>query len=229
MSFDEDERKIIIYPPSSIIMFLVLLLLLFPIFLLIGLGFLSYGFIKIGLTPGQTILILSFSLAGSFVNIPIRRKDIVIEEDYEIPRLIKYIIGLPPYKIRTQVLCINLGGALIPLIVSLYIALRIPLLHLMISTAIIAVISRLMSKVIKGVGIILPAFIPPLISAMIAMLLLPENPAGLAYASGVMGTLIGADLLNLGRIRDMPGVISIGGAGIFDGIFLTGVLAAILS
>jgi Protein of unknown function (DUF1614) len=52
----------------------------------------------------------------------------------------------------------------------------------------------------------------------------------LAYICGSLGTLIGADLLNLGQIQ-APGapIASIGGAGRFDGIFMTGILAVLLA
>ena len=86
-----------------------------------------------------------------------------------------------------------------------------------------------MSRVVEGVGVVIPAFIPPIISALIAFILYPDNPAPVAYVSGALGTLIGADILNLRKLKDLPGIVSIGGAGVFDGIFLTGVLAALLS
>lgn len=42
--------------------------------------------------------------------------------------------------------------------------------------------------------------------------------------------LIGADLLNLGAVRGLGApVASIGGAGTFDGIFVTGILAVLLA
>jgi uncharacterized membrane protein len=45
-----------------------------------------------------------------------------------------------------------------------------------------------------------------------------------------LGTLIGADLLNLGKIQGLGApVASIGGAGTFDGIFMTAVLAVLLA
>lgn len=44
-----------------------------------------------------------------------------------------------------------------------------------------------------------------------------------------MGALIGADRLNLSRIADLGApVVSIGGAGTFDGVFLTGIIAGLL-
>jgi uncharacterized membrane protein len=52
----------------------------------------------------------------------------------------------------------------------------------------------------------------------------------LAYISGSLGTLIGADLLNLNNIQGLGApVASIGGAGTFDGIFVTGILAVLLA
>ena len=45
-----------------------------------------------------------------------------------------------------------------------------------------------------------------------------------------MGTLIGADLLNLDKISGLGApVASIGGAGTFDGIFLIGIMAVLLA
>jgi uncharacterized membrane protein len=48
--------------------------------------------------------------------------------------------------------------------------------------------------------------------------------------SGPLGILIGADILNIGKIRNLGApVASIGGAGTFDGIFLNGIMAVRLS
>jgi uncharacterized membrane protein len=80
------------------------------------------------------------------------------------------------------------------------------------------------------VGIAVPTFIPPLVAAGVALLLNREKAAPLAFVSGTLGTLIGADLLNLGRIADLGApVASIGGAGTFDGVFLTGIIAVLLA
>ena len=48
--------------------------------------------------------------------------------------------------------------------------------------------------------------------------------------AGVLGPLIGADLLHLREIEKIAtGVASIGGAGTFDGIILSGIMAAYLA
>jgi uncharacterized membrane protein len=85
---------------------------------------------------------------------------------------------------------------------------------------------------VPGVGIAVPVFVPPIATALVAVLMARENAAALAYVSGSgsLGTLIGADLLNLGAIRGLGApVASIGGAGTFDGIFLTGIMAVLLA
>jgi len=76
----------------------------------------------------------------------------------------------------------------------------------------------------------MPVWIPPLLSVGLALLLSYDNAAPVAYISGAMGTLIGADLLNFRHFRRLGGhVLSIGGAGVFDGIFLVGIAAALLA
>ena len=51
-----------------------------------------------------------------------------------------------------------------------------------------------------------------------------------AYVSGSLGTLIGADLLNLDKMRAIgTPIASLGGAGTFDGIFVTGILAVLIA
>jgi hypothetical protein len=72
--------------------------------------------------------------------------------------------------------------------------------------------------------------IPPLCAALVALILTPAQAPLTAYVSGTMGTLIGADLLNLHRIAGLRApVASIGGAGTFDGIFVTGIVAVLLA
>ena len=76
----------------------------------------------------------------------------------------------------------------------------------------------------------MPVWISPLISAGLAFLLARDNPAPVAYISGVVGTLIGADLLNWPNFKKLGShLVSIGGAGVFDGIFLSGMVAALIT
>jgi uncharacterized membrane protein len=78
--------------------------------------------------------------------------------------------------------------------------------------------------------VIVPTLIPPVVAAIAAWLFASHAVPAVAYVSGTLGTLLGADVFNLGCIRDLNApVASIGGAGTFDGIFVTGLLAALLA
>ena len=76
----------------------------------------------------------------------------------------------------------------------------------------------------------LPTLIPPLVAALGAILLLPDFAPPVAFAAGVLGPLVGADLLHLKDIQALnTGIASIGGAGTFDGIVLSAVIATFLA
>ena len=81
-----------------------------------------------------------------------------------------------------------------------------------------------------GLGIAVPVLVPVVVTAIVAMILSREEAAPLAYIAGSLGTLIGADLTNLDKVRGLGApVASIGGARTFDGIFLTAILAVLLA
>ena len=91
-------------------------------------------------------------------------------------------------------------------------------------------VCHFLAKPVPGLGIALPIFVPAIASAVVAMVLSLRQAAPLAYISGSLGALVGADLLNLGRVQGLGApVVSIGGAGTFDGVFLTGILAVLLA
>jgi uncharacterized membrane protein len=96
--------------------------------------------------------------------------------------------------------------------------------------AVVSLACYLLAEPVPGLGIAIPVFYPPVIAAIVALLLSRQYAAPLAYACGSLGTLIGADLMNLGSIRGLGApVMSIGGAGTFDGIFVTGLIAVLLA
>ena len=129
------------------------------------------------------------------------------------------------------VIAVNVGGAIIPALLSLYLLVKHDLwIRGIIATAIVAAIVHMLATPVEGVGIAVPIFVPPIATAIVAVLLARRHAAPLAYISGSLGTLIGADLLNLGAVQGLGApVASIGGAGTFDGIFLTGILAVLLA
>ena len=112
------------------------------------------------------------------------------------------------------------GGAVIPALLSLYLLFKNRMWwNGAIATAVITVIIHMLAYPVSGVGIAVPMLVPPIATALVAVLIARENAAALAYVSGSLGTLIGADLLNLDAVPELGApVASIGGAGTFDGI-----------
>ena len=100
----------------------------------------------------------------------------------------------------------------------------------LLGVAIVSAIAYRLARPVPGVGIAIPLFVPPLVAAATGLLLAPDHAPALAYIAGTMGCLIGADLLNLHRLPGLGApVASIGGAGTFDGIFFTGIIAVLLT
>jgi uncharacterized membrane protein len=129
------------------------------------------------------------------------------------------------------IIAVNVGGALIPTLVSFYLLIKNQLyVRGFIGVAVVTVIVHLLARPVPGVGIGVPIFIPPLVSAVVALILSRRQAPALAYMSGSLGSLLGADILNLHNIQGLGApVASIGGAGTFDGVFLTGILAVLLT
>ena len=124
----------------------------------------------------------------------------------------------------------NVGGALIPLAIVGFLLFRVPLEETLIAIFLMTLVSWKLSRVVPGKGIVLPIFIPPLFAALFAFLLAPGEPALVAFVAGTLGVLLGADVLRLPQVmRGNVSMMSIGGAGVFDGIFLVGIVAALLA
>jgi uncharacterized membrane protein len=130
------------------------------------------------------------------------------------------------------VIALNVGGALIPVLFSAYLinVNPLPLHQTILAAGGVTAIAYISSRPVMGVGIAVPMLIPPVTAALLAFIINPEHSAPLAYIGGTFGVLVGADLLRLKDIRAMQvPLASIGGAGTFDGIFLTGLVAVLIA
>ena len=206
----------------------LLALIALPIvFVLLFFNIVTISLGELGLTPESALALLFTTLIGSMLNIPLSRRRIAYQQPRPFYR--RFFFYLPP-RVTYQVIAINAGGALIPIGFAIYLLPKAPLLPTLIATAVLIIVTRLLARPVAGVGITLPFLIPPLISAGLAFLLAQDNPAPVAYISGTVGTLIGADLLNWPNFKKFgPHLISIGGAGMFDGIFLSGIVAVLIT
>ncbi len=218
--------------PFSPIYFLFFLGLLLWIVFSIKLGLITLTFQKLGLNPESALTLLITSLLGSAVNLPLFTLRVSAPPP-QVERIGYGLLRRPPVPFtgRTQV-AVNVGGCLVPVLFSLYLIKNfgVPSLQIVVATAFVALVSYVMSRPIPGVGIGMPVLVAPLAAALAAIFLGGEYRSPLAYISGSLGVLIGADLLRLKDIRRMAAPIaSIGGAGTFDGIFMTGLVAVLLS
>ncbi|HPJ29980.1 MAG TPA: DUF1614 domain-containing protein [Methanothrix sp.] len=229
-----------IYLPFGILAVLLLALVLWASVTLLFFGALSTAFTRMGFSWSDALLLLAASLLGAGVNLPlftVESKVPVVRET--LVRSFGMVYRIPVLKtIKNETtVAVNVGGALIPVLVSAYLLVAYPQVApiALAGTAIVTLVTNSVARPIKGLGIATPLFIPPLAAALSAIFLtaafcpIPECRFVTAYVGGVLGTLIGADLLNLKRISDLGApVASIGGAGTFDGIFMTGVIAVLI-
>lgn len=218
------------FSPIHLLFFISLLGIMM---VLIQVELLSFAFVKLGLPPGLGLVVLSLSLLGSVVNLPVTRikSDVPVQE---FPSSVYWgLLRMPlqPFRNETQI-SINLGGCLIPAALSIFLFINsaLSVSSTLLGIAIISMISYFFSRPIQGLGIGMPILVAPVSAALVGLLISPEQSAPLAYISGTLGVLIGADLL---RMKDISRLgtpyASIGGAGTFDGIFITGIVAALLA
>ena len=219
------------YLPLTPGLFSILVILFAGLIILVQLRILRYAYMRLGVGPGMALMLLFGSLIGSYFNIPIT----ILPGPVRSAQIVdffgmRYVVPLVTSWPGT-VLAVNVGGAVIPTLMSTYLVLRYQLwFKAMLATAAIAFVIHSMATPVQGIGIAVPVFLPVVTTAILAFILSREYAAPLAYIGGSMGTLIGADLLNLDKIAGLGApVASIGGAGTFDGIFLTGILAVLLA
>jgi len=212
---------------------LVILLILTPIILM---EVMVIAFYKLGIPPIAGLVIAFGIFLGSFFNIPIKRD--LVNQELQVPPNDLFGLGWRFPKIvtrqRERVIAINVGGCIIPVLIVVYELSRLiaqgVYVEVLIAVSINIYACYLLSMRVPGKGIVIPAFLPGIIAAVCGLILYPSNPSALAFCAGILGPLIGADLLRIGEIikKDI-GYMSIGGAGTFDGIVISGIVALLLS
>jgi uncharacterized membrane protein len=220
------------YWPLSLPFFGILVAIFIFAVAWIELRALHYAFTRLGISSRVAILLLFASLLGAYVNIPLvdlPGQEVMSGEEidffgmrYRVPVVVEW---------PGTIIAVNVGGALIPVALSFYLLLKNDLwIRGAVATACVAAVCHWVAYPVRGVGIAEPIFVPPIATAIVSLLISRTYAAPLAYIGGSLGTLIGADLLNLGKIQGLGApVASIGGAGTFDGIFVTGVVAVLLA
>jgi len=198
----------------------------------------SISLAKLHISPTIGLLIVIAVIFGGFINIPVRR----IQHSRRVighPLAVFGLFGVLPELQRDRsetVIAVNLGGCVIPVALAIYETMSLVasdasmLGPLVLAAAINVAACYFLARPLPGVGIALPSLVPALLAVAAALLLAPGQAPPVAFVAGVAGPLIGADLLHLWDIDAIgSAVVSIGGAGTFDGIILSGILAAYLA
>jgi uncharacterized membrane protein len=218
------------YLPISAPFFAALSAALLFLAILLFFGLLQHVSLRLGIGSGSMLFLLLASLIGSTVNIPLAElpgRQIVSGREivyFGMRYIVPDVTGWPG-----TVIAVNVGGAVIPILLSLYLlTLHQIWMRGLVATLVVSAICYAIATPIAGIGIAIPIFTPPLASVIAALVLSRAKAAPLAYVGGSLGTLLGADLFNLDKLANLGAPIaSIGGAGTFDGIFMAGLIAVI--
>jgi uncharacterized membrane protein len=225
-----------VYPPLAGPFLLAGLVAVGLLVALLQVGIFGYVFGRLGISSGVALALLLVSLAGSMVNLPVARlRNQVVEVRRTVSVFgVRYIV--PVLTRRSTTIAVNVGGALVPAALSAYLIVHDRIgWQALAAVMVVGALVHLVARPVPGLGIAVPALLPGVFAALVAVALYavaghPVAVAGLAYAGGTLGTLLGADLVNLPRVRRLGApVVSIGGAGTFDGVFITGIIAVLLA
>jgi len=220
------------YLPLALPSFGLLAAILFVLVLVIELRAFRYAYERIGLGHRASLLVLLASLIGGYFNIPLVQlpgRQIITRGEVQFFGMVHVV----PVAVEWPgtLIAINVGGAVVPVLVSAYLLVTRRLwLQGAIAIVCVTAVCHMLAYPVPGLGIAMPVFVPPIAAAVVAFLLSRPDAARLAYIGGTLGALTGADLLNLGKVQSLGAPIaSIGGAGTFDGVFLTGIVAVLLA
>jgi uncharacterized membrane protein len=234
--------EFLLLPFTLVILLLILAVPLIFIYLFLRLS--ETAFEMVGFDHWHATLAVFGSILGSLIDIPLSTAAFSAYPAWYIS-----LLSLYPQDVSVTFhplyLAVNLGGCIVPLVVSGHLLLRgqATIGKSLLGVSAVALVTYYMAAAVPGEGIVLPFWLSPMLAAVCGLVLAGgyRNSPPLAYISGTIGTLVGADLLSLITPGILPAlspatlhqtrplVLSIGGAGVFDGIFLTGIIAVLLA
>ncbi len=237
------------FPVASLIVGAVLVFLFFfLIFFVIPLGIVSEAFARLGLSPIQGILVLVAMLIGNRFDLTVHVSDRLVRvAAFTSVQFRGNMFWFNRQRLddsgedilKQQEIAVNVGGCVIPCLLAAYFLWQGRGLEgffpwCVMAAGVVGAACYAFAKPKPGVGLSIPVFLPPLVTVITVWLLVPREMAPyVAYVGGCLGTLAGADvahLFNKGtRDRLDAAVLSIGGAGTFGAVFLTGILAVLVA
>jgi len=158
-----------------------------------------------------------------------------IPRHFVIPALIAIPIGsffnIPIWHSGGTTVAVNVGGAVIPLLISAYLLRKAPLPRTALAVAVVALVAGLLTEVDTiGIKLHYGFLILPATAVSAALVLTGRKAPQVAFIAGTLGAVIGVDLVHLPEFFHAGAAYaSIGGRGVFDGILTTGIIAALLA
>jgi uncharacterized membrane protein len=206
-------------------------------------GAMETALAKLHLWGPVALLCLMGIFVGGLINVPIRYIEREVDQIVDVRGWYGWINRSPMLRrANTEtIIAVNVGGCVVPTLMAIYELImvvtqgRYPAWAVAIVSLVNILVCYYVARPINGVGIAMPGFVSPTVAVGLSWLLLPGREfdvirAPVAFTAGVLGPLIGADLLHLRDFtRVSVGVLSIGGAGTFDGIVLSGMVAALFA
>lgn len=216
------------------------LLCLMPIFFVQAM---EQALLRLHLSPQIAGVAVLGILIGGLINLPIYHIERKEEQVTDLAAVFGISGWLPQTRRfrRDTLIAVNVGGCVIPLALCAWQVRFVlegggyPVTAMLIAVAANVAVCYSIARPVGGIGIMMPGFTAPAVALLATWILLgPEEyvavRAPVAFTAGVLGPLIGADLLHLKDITKVSvGMLSIGGAGTFDGIVLSGLFAALLA
>jgi uncharacterized membrane protein len=231
------------YPAGPLSVFVIILLIALVIILipLLILGIIGAAFTRLGFSWISSLAVVLLMLFGSFVNIPLYRiKRDIIRVSHDEASVFDVCVPCTTGQVWDTTISLNLGGAVIPVCVSLYMMYQAILITgpslvftVCAGIAMVGLITFFSTRLVTYAGIQVPLLIPGLTALLVGLLL--AGGTGLvasvtAFVSGVTGVLLGGNIANLNRIKDLEvPEVSLGGPGTFSSIFICCILPALLA
>jgi uncharacterized membrane protein len=152
-------------------------------FFLIVLVLRSVRYESLGVSSNTAIFLLFATLIGSF-NIPIAELPSERAMSHHVVDFFGMRYAVPAVSHwRGTVIAVNVGGAVIPTLMSIYLLFKRDLwVKGLLATAIAALVIHWMADPVPGLGIAVPVFMPVVVTAIVAMLLSREDSAPLPHS-----------------------------------------------
>jgi uncharacterized membrane protein len=236
-----DEVRFYSAGPLSVFVIIFLIALVVILIPLLILGIIGAAFTRLGFSWISALAVVLLMLFGSFVNIPVYRiRRDMIRVSHNEETVFDVCVPCASGQVWDTMISLNLGGAVIPVCVCVYMVYQAFLITgttlfftIFAGITIVAIITFVSTRLVTFAGIQVPILIPGL-TALLAGLLLAGGigllAAVTAFVSGVTGVLLGGNVANLYRIKDLEvPEISVGGAGTFGSIFICCMLPALIA